>query len=456
MAELVWEGKYVEGRRVMPSRTAFPVRTDEVHFAEDLAPVQPNRLLLGDVSRTLPSLLADLAGQVALVYIDPPFDTGERFDFQASIPGAPDDTPRIAVPAYDDARGLERWLGWFSDTAWLLKDLLAVGGSLYVHLDAHAAHYAKVILDEVFGVDAFQREIIWRIGWISGFKSKARGWIRNHDTLLFYAKGGRPRTFRKEYVPYPPGYTRRDGSPPRGAGYPIEDVWNGSDVDRLDSIQIMSFSGEKVGYPTQKNEALVARIVRASSEPGDVVLDCFVGSGTTAVVAEKLGRRWVCSDVAPIAVHATRRRLLAIASREVPRPFVVQSVGPEMVPSTARHLRAVASSHGSDVTIELEAFALGDAALAGAGESVSHWSQLLEGWCVDWDYQGGPLHAGSRAWRAPKGKREGLPLVLTHAYERGGRYQAAVRAFDILGGSATTSVAVEVGDSGRGAGSGGA
>jgi hypothetical protein len=447
MAELVWKGKYVEGRRVQPSRVPLPVRTDEVQFADDAAAAasDANRLLLGDVSRTLPALLPDLEGRVALVYVDPPFDTGERFDFQATIPGAPDDAPRIAVPAYDDARGLERWLGWFSDTAWLVKDLLAEGGSLYVHLDAHAAHYAKVILDEVFGAAAFQREIVWRIGWISGFKSKARGWIRNHDTILFYAKGGRPRTFNKEYVPYPEGYVRRDGSLPRGAGYPIEDVWNASDVDRLDSIQIMSFSGEKVGYPTQKNEALVARIVRASSEPGDVVLDCFAGSGTTAVVAEKLGRRWICADVAPIAVHTARKRLLGLGARgKPPRPFVVQSVGPEPAPAVTRHVQAIVSARGPDVTIELAAFAVEGDFAGGARGSVSHWSQLLEGWCVDWDYRGGPLHARSRAWRVARGRDAGLPLALSHAYDRGGRYEAAVRAFDILGGSATTRLAIDV------------
>ena len=202
---------------------------------------------------------------------------------------------------------------------------------------------------------------------MSGFKSRARGWIRNHDTLLFYAKGGRPATFHKEYIPYPPGYVRRDGKPPRGPGYPVEDVWNGSDVDRLDSIQIMSFSGEKVGYPTQKNEALVARIVRASSNPGDLVLDFCVGSGTTAVVAEKLGRRWVACDVSPIAVHTTRKRLLRLPQV---RPLVVQSAKPHpssprsdaqalpQVRSAPRKLGARVAVDGRSATIELASFAL--------------------------------------------------------------------------------------------------
>jgi DNA modification methylase len=344
------------------------------------------------------------------------------------------------VPAYDDARGLERWIGWFADTVHWLHPLLADGGSLYVHLDAHVAHYAKVVLDEVFGVQAFQREIIWRIGWVSGYKSRARGWIRNHDTLLFYAKGGRPRTFHKETIPYPPGYVRRDGAPPRGLGYPVEDVWNGSSIDRLDSIQIVSFSGEKNGYPTQKNEALLARIVRASSDPGDVVLDCFCGSGTSALVAEKLGRRWVACDIAPIAIHATRKRLLTLPRA---RPFVVQRTG---IDGALRHPGAMAiaaKTDGRRVAVEVTSFDLGDGALAEpARAGVSHWSQWLEGWCVDWDHQGGALRAQSRVWRAPRAKV--LPLVTTHEYERPGRYVAHVKAFDVLGGSAVAEIPVVV------------
>ena len=400
-----------------------------------------NRLVLGAAEDVLPGLAVELRGRVALAYVDPPFDTGGSFDYLASIPEAAEGAPRIAVPAYSDSRGLDAWLDWFHEVATGLHDLLAEGGSLYVHLDAHAAHYAKVLLDEVFGPGAFQREIVWRIGWVSGFKSRARGWIRNHDTLLFYAKGGRPATFHKEYVPYPAGYVRRDGVPPRGPGYPIEDVWNASELDRMDSIQIVSFSGEKVGYPTQKNESLVARVVRASSNPGDVVLDCFVGSGTTAVVAEKLGRRWLACDASPLAVHATRKRLLAIPGAA---PFVLQSAGPRVAPSAAdRKLAARAVVDGRDCAIELASFALPRRAVPpDARAAVSHWSQWIDGWCVDWDHKGGPLRPGSGAWRA-RG-RGPLALRATHTYARPGRRVALVRVYDLLGGATTASVEIHV------------
>jgi hypothetical protein len=432
MAELVWKGK---GRARRPR--VRPLHTTEVHGVVAAAGWQ-NRLVHGEAERVLPGMLGELAGKVALVYVDPPFDTGGAFDYLAAIPGAPEGTPRVAVPAYEDARGLDAWLAWFHETATQLHELLADGGSLYVHLDAHAAHYAKVLLDEIFGADAFQREIVWRIGWVSGFKSRARGWIRNHDTLLFYAKGGRPATFHKEYIPYPEGYVRRDGAKPTGPGYPIEDVWNASELDRMDSIQIMSFSGEKVGYPTQKNESLVSRVMRASSSPGDLVLDCCAGSGTTPVVAEKLGRRWIACDASPVAIHATRKRLLAMMPEVT--PFVVQRAGEAARPGGK--LGARADVEGRTCTLELESFVPRATGLpADMRAAVTHWSQWLEGWCVDWEHEGGgPLRSGARVWRT----RRGLALSATHVYDRPGRHVALVKGFDVLGGEATSAVRVDV------------
>jgi hypothetical protein len=218
----------------------------------------------------------------------------------------------------------------------------------------------------------------------------------------------------------------------------------------MDSIQIMSFSGEKVGYPTQKNEALVARIVRASSNPGDLVLDAFVGSGTTAVVAEKLGRRWVACDASAIAVHTTRKRLLRLPGVA---PLVVQhAAAPDLVPEAGGPLPsspppsdfdARVAVDGRSATIELASFALPRSSvpeLVRAG--VEHWSQWLDGWCIDWDHQGGALHAGSRVWRARA--KDSLRLSVTHAYDGPGRYVALVKAFDVLGGMATKRLDVEV------------
>ena len=186
-------------------------------------------------------------------------------------------------------------------------------------------------MDEVFGIDSFQREIIWRIGWISGYKSAAANWIRNHDTILFYVKTPGKFVFNKDYTPYPKGYKRRDGAEPTGKGYPIEDVWNANPIefelngeDSLDSIQIKSFSTEKTGYATQKNESILRRIIKASSNDGDIIADFFCGSGTTLAVAEKLGRRWIGSDLSKWAIQVTRKRMLQI---EKCRPFELLNLG---------------------------------------------------------------------------------------------------------------------------------
>ncbi len=427
MAELSWRGK---GR----ARASRPARLipDELHGGDSHGSWR-NRLIHGEAERVLPALVKQLAGQVSLVYVDPPFETGGAFDYLADVPGTRE---RTALPAYRDARGLDAWLGWFSGMVASLRELLAEGGSLYVHLDPHVAHYAKVVLDEVMGPTAFQREIVWRIGWISGFKSRARGWIRNHDTILFYAKGGRPSTFHKEYVPYPTGYVRRDGAAPTGKGYPLDDVWNGSEIDRLDSIQIMSFSGEKVGYPTQKNEALVARIVRASSNPGDLVLDCCAGSGTTAAVSAKLGRRWIASDAGAIAIHVARRRLAAL---DAAGPFVVERDAGLSAVDDDRKLGVRTEVDGAQCMLMLTSYAMPrhvSAALA----SMS-FPQQLQGWCVDWDSQGDTFRADSSAWRSRRGD---VSCSTTHRFERAGRHRVRVRAYDVLGGTATRVVPVLV------------
>ena len=164
-----------------------------------------------------------------------------------------------------------------------------------------------------------------------GLQKCGKNWIRNHDTILYYVKTPGRFTFNKEYIPYPAGYERRGGENPNGKGYPIEDVWNANTFefnlkgeDSLDSIQIKSFSQEKTGYATQKNESILRRIINASSNPGDLVADFFSGSGTTLAVAEKLGRRWIGCDLSRWAIHVTRKRLLDI---ENCKPFEVLNLG---------------------------------------------------------------------------------------------------------------------------------
>ena len=323
---------------------------------------QPNALYYGDcldVLREWP------AGVFDLVYLDPPFNSktnynvlfGDRADrAQAQVMAFEDtwhwddramarvDSLKRAVkhPAHEAISGLHVALGDCGMMAYLsymaerlteIRRVLKNSGSVYLHCDPTASHYLKVVMDAVFGHGNFRNEIVWRIGWISGFKSQKRGWIRNHDTLLYYVRGQAAiKQFNKEYIPYPEGYVRRDGKRPTGKGVPVEDTWNCSRADVLDSIMIKSFSTEKLGYPTQKPVALLERIIRASSNPGDFVLDPFCGCGTTIDAARRLKRRWVGIDVSPLAIDLVKKRRLA--DRDIPVHGVPVNV--EMAGTMAR------------------------------------------------------------------------------------------------------------------------
>ena len=302
-----------------------------------------NRLIYGDNLHAMAALLAgdedspSLRGQVDLIYIDPPFDSKADYRTKVQLPGTEiEQRPTVIEQfAYSDtwSDGTASYLRMIVPRLVLMRELLADTGSIYVHVDPTVGHYVKVVLDEIFGKNFFEREIVWRIGWISGYKSAAANWIRNHDNIFYYTKSAN-KVFNKPYIPYAEDYVRRDGKKPEGAGYPIEDTWNCSEMDRLDSIQIMSFSREKVGYDTQKNENLLARIVSASTNQNGLILDVFGGSGTTAAVAEKLGRRWITSDIGKPACMIMRKRLID----QDARPFLYQAIGDYHVETARTHL----------------------------------------------------------------------------------------------------------------------
>jgi len=280
-----------------------------------------NLLICADNLLAMDALLATHAGAIDLIYIDPPFATGHDFVRTSFTEGEAAGEPRgeLQTHAYHDRwpGGLAGFLRMLEPRLRLAHRLLAADGSLYLHVDPTVGHYAKVLLDEIFGPACFQREIVWRIGWLSGFKTRANNWIRNHDLIFFYTRDPARFTFHKQYVPHPEGYRRRDGKPPRARGVPMEDVWNANSAefalrgkDSLDSIQIKSFSREKTGWATQKNASLLRRIIAASSAPGDLVADFFCGSGTTLVAAAELGRRFIGCDCAPAAVELAHARLV--------------------------------------------------------------------------------------------------------------------------------------------------
>lgn len=318
-----------------------------------------NRLIYGDNLLAMAALLAgdertpSLRGQVDLIYIDPPFDSKADYRTKVTLPGVElEQRPTVIEQfAYSDtwSDGTASYLAMIVPRLVLMREMLKDTGAIYVHVDPTVGHYVKIVLDDIFGKELFEREIIWRIGWISGYKSAAPNWIRNHDNIFYYTKTA-AKVFNKQYIPYPEDYVRRDGKKPEGAGYPIEDTWNCSDMDRLDSIQIMSFSREKVGYDTQKNINLLSRIIESSTHPGALVADFFGGSGTTAAAAERLGRRWIASDLGKPACMIMRKRLIDHGAK----PFLYQAVGDYQVEAAKSHFgRSMRIGDLSEIVLSL-------------------------------------------------------------------------------------------------------
>lgn len=255
-----------------------------------------NLIIKGNNLLAISSLLKAYEGKIKLIYIDPPYDTGsDSF-------------------GYNDRFNRSSWLAFMKNRLEIAKQLLSDDGAIYVQLDYHQVHYAKVLMDEVFGEDNFQRKIIWRIGWLSGYKTKDNNWIRNHDTILFYSKNNAILDFKKYYIPKSDFKTIANSNAER---YPIEDVWNGNEYDDLNSIAIVSFSGETVSkmlnpedeVKGQKSEKLIERIIKAHTNEGDIVLDFFGGTGTTAAVAHKLHRQYIVCEQLDKHIDIMLRRL---------------------------------------------------------------------------------------------------------------------------------------------------
>lgn len=266
----------------------------------------PDRVVLGDALDVVP---AYPDGSFTLVYLDPPFNTGryQRRHATSAVPKADGPVMGFHGRTYERVRGdLMRFDDRFEDYWSFLEPrlieawrLLAADGTLYLHLDYRESHYAKVLLDALFGRESFLNEIVWAYDF--GAKSKTR-WPTKHDTILVYVKDPSRYWFDSEAVdrePYmAPGLVTPEK---RERGKLPTDVWWHT---------IVSPTGrEKTGYPTQKPEGVLRRIVQASSREGDWVLDFFAGSGTTGAVAQALGRRYVLVDDNPAAIDVMRKRL---------------------------------------------------------------------------------------------------------------------------------------------------
>lgn len=262
-----------------------------------------NLIIKGNNLLVITSLLKRYEGKIKLIYIDPPYNTGSD------------------TFGYNDKFNRSSWLVFLKNRLEIAKKLLSNDGAIYMQLDYHQVHYAKVLMDEIFGEDNFQREIIWRIGWLSGYKTIEKNWIRNHDTILFYSKNNDALSFNKYYIPRDEFKDIARGNAER---YPIEDVWNGNEYDDLNSIAIVSFAGETVSklldpndeVKGQKSEKLIERIIRAHTNENDIVLDFFGGTGTTAAVAHKMKRRYIVCEQLDKHIDIILRRINKVIAGE--------------------------------------------------------------------------------------------------------------------------------------------
>ena len=337
-----------------------------------------NRLVYGDNLLAMQALLIgdditpSLRNSIDLIYIDPPFDSKADYRTNIQLPDAEIETkPTILEQfAYSDTwkDGTVSYLEMMYPRLCLMKELLSDKGSIYVHIDWHVGHYVKVLMDEIFGKENFRNEIIWKRDTMKGAKVISNQFGRNHDTILFYSKGSNI-IYHNEYIKYTDEYIKKMfrykdekgiyTTEPVGTrslesmkklesenrivitkngnkrikfyledmkGVAVDDLWYDVDFEDnviLDIPNVQGTSKENLNYTTQKPEKLLERIIKASSNEGSIVADFFCGSGTTASVAEKLGRKWITTDIGKPSTLITSNRMIANDAK----PFLFQAIG---------------------------------------------------------------------------------------------------------------------------------
>jgi DNA modification methylase len=314
--ELYWRGK-----RPFTSTRFYPAQLKETHGKAVEGPDGRewlNKIFWGDNLQVMSHLLKDYRGKVDLIYIDPPFDSKADYKKKIEIRGlqTSNNGSVFEEKQYTDIWNNDEYLQYMYERIILCKELLSERGTIYVHCDWHVNHYLKLILDQVFGFEGLRNEIIW---CYTGPNPSRRDFPKKHDTIYRYVKSDdyifNPDDIR---IAYKATFTTERGihgvknideeqlRERHNLGKVPESWWS-------DISNVSSWRNELLGYPTQKPEALVERIVKSSSELGSIVFDCFMGSGTAQAVAMKLGRRFIGADINLGAVQTTTKRLLKIA-----------------------------------------------------------------------------------------------------------------------------------------------
>lgn len=262
-------------------------------------------------------MLEDYRGKIHLIYIDPPFDSKADYKMKIELKGKKilNDNNSFEEKQYSDIWNNDEYLQFMYERLIIMKELLDDKGSIYLHCDWHKVQHLRMLMDEVFGPENFKNEIIWSYRTAEGGKGEFN---KQHDNILFYSKTDKHIFNEQKEKSYTKAKGRKAGIVNYGAA-DTEFFEDENGVYRLSGMRdvweipyINSQAIERLGYPTQKPEELIERIIKASSNPGDIVFDCFMGSGTTQAVAMKLGRKFIGADINLGAIQITEKRLLNI------------------------------------------------------------------------------------------------------------------------------------------------
>ena len=336
--ELRWTGK-----RPYRSTQYYPAQLRESYGEERDGWI--NKIFWGDNLQVMSHMLKEYRGKVDLIYIDPPFDSKADYKKKIDLKGigkATGDSSTFEEKQYGDIWTNDEYLQFMYERLLIMRELLSETGSIYLHCDWHRSAFLRLLLDEVFGNDRFRNEIVWSY---FGFKrATSKKFPQKHDLIFSYTKSPE-YTWNVQYKPHSPEYIKRFKKDENGRLYrdDVNPTGGGTRIIYLDEVEgdiidsvwddippVNPVAKERQNYPTQKPEKLIERIILASTNPGDIVFDCFMGSGTTQAVAMKLGRRFLGADINLGAIQTTTKRLLSVASEvDGSQPELISEEGPK-------------------------------------------------------------------------------------------------------------------------------
>ena len=315
MVRLVWDDKAANFEEIETKREGYKDYFASIEFIPNSSQSWNNKLFWGDNLEVLYYLLHSFEEEIDLIYIDPPFFSGANYHLSIKEKETGDEYETVA---YRDTWGndLDFYLQMLYQRLYLLKKLLSPSGLIFIHLDWHSAHYIRLILDELFGSEHFINNIVWY--YYNKYSASKTNLPRAHDDILVYSKGD-TYTFNEIRIPRDEpikqlkremvdGVLKNAKDENGNVIYRIVDDKKEDDVWRIPCMQ--PASKQWTGFPTQKHHKLLKRIIKLGSNPEDLILDIFCGSGTTLYAAEKLNRRWIGADISKYAIYLTRKRIL--------------------------------------------------------------------------------------------------------------------------------------------------